>query len=100
MSNNLNRADIARHLSNNLGISVRQAQELVELFFETIGQTLQVDEKVKLPNFGTFQCIDKRLRMGRNPLTGEQIPIQPRKVVSFRPSRKLRKQIDNYHGGH
>lgn len=94
----LTKADIAEHLFNVLGLNKREAKELVELFFEEIRQSLENGEVVKLSGFGNFNLRDKRERPGRNPKTGEEIPISARRVVTFRAGHKLKSRVENYKG--
>jgi len=67
-------------------------------FFEEIRLSLESNEQVKLSGFGNFDLRDKRQRPGRNPKTGEEIPIQARRVVTFRPGQKLKSRVENYAG--
>ena len=92
----LTKADMAQRLNEDLGISKRDAKELVELFFEEISQSLISNEYVKLSGFGNFDLRDKRQRPGRNPKTGEEIPISARRVVTFKPGQKLKARVDAY----
>ena len=93
----LTKANLAEHLFNVLGLNKRKAKELVELFFEEIRQSLENGEVVKLSGFGNFNLRDKRERPGRNPKTGEEIPITARRVVTFRAGHKLKSRVENYH---
>lgn len=86
----LTKADMAERLFERLGINKRDAKELVETFFEEIRRALEQGEQVKLSGFGNFDLRDKNQRPGRNPKTGEEIPISARRVVTFRPGQKLR----------
>ena len=95
----LTKADIAEKLFEDLGLNKREAKELVEMFFEEIRQSLEGNEQVKLSGFGNFDLRDKRQRPGRNPKTGEEIPITARRVVTFHASQKLKAMVEkNYHG--
>lgn len=94
----LTKADIAEYLFNELGLSKREAKEIVERFFEEIRAALERGEQVKLSGFGNFDLREKRERPGRNPKTGEAIPITARRVVTFRPGQKLRAKIDGQAG--
>ena len=85
-------------LYEELGLNKREAKELVELFFEEIRQALELNEQVKLSGFGNFDLRDKRQRPGRNPKTGEEIPITARRVVTFRPGQKLKARVEAYAG--
>lgn len=89
------KAEISEHLFEKLGFSKRDAKELVELFFEEIRRTLENGESVKLSGFGNFDLRDKNQRPGRNPKTGEEIPISARRVVTFRPGQKLKNRIED-----
>ena len=86
----LTKAEMAEHLFEKLGINKRDAKDLVELFFEEIKGALESGEQVKLSGFGNFDLRDKNERPGRNPKTGEDIPIKARRVVTFRPGQKLK----------
>ena len=94
----LTKAEMADRLFEELGLNKREAKELVELFFEEIRQALQLNEQVKLSGFGNFDLRDKRQRPGRNPKTGEEIPITARRVVTFRPGQKLKARVESYAG--
>ncbi|MBK6289327.1 MAG: integration host factor subunit alpha [Gammaproteobacteria bacterium] len=98
MSKALTKADIAEKLFEDLGLNKREAKELVEMFFEEIRQSLEGNEQVKLSGFGNFDLRDKRQRPGRNPKTGEEIPISARRVVTFRPGQKLKARVEAYAG--
>lgn len=86
----LTKAEMSEYLFDKLGLSKRDAKELVELFFEEIRRALENGEQVKLSGFGNFDLRDKNQRPGRNPKTGEDIPITARRVVTFRPGQKLK----------
>lgn len=94
----LTKADLAEMLYEELGFNKREAKELVELFFEEIRTSLENNEHVKLSGFGNFDLRDKTQRPGRNPKTGEEIPISARRVVTFRPGQKLKAKVENYAG--
>ena len=85
----LTKAEMSEHLFEKLGLSKRDAKDLVELFFEEVRRALENGEQVKLSGFGNFDLRDKNQRPGRNPKTGEDIPITARRVVTFRPGQKL-----------
>ena len=95
----LTKADLAEHLYEELGLNKREAKEIVEQFFEEIRASLEENEPVKLSGFGNFELRDKRQRPGRNPKTGEEIPIEARRVVTFRPGQKLKANVEG-HDGH
>jgi len=95
----LTKADMAEHLFEELGLNKREAKELVEMFFEEIRAALENGRQVKLSGFGNFDLRDKNERPGRNPKTGEEIPITARRVVTFRPGQKLKARVEAYAGG-
>ena len=90
----LTKAEIAAHLSQEVGLSKRDAKEFVESFFEEIKSTLADGEPVKISGFGGFELKDKSERPGRNPKTGEDIPIAARRVVTFRAGQKLKELVE------
>ena len=94
----LTKAEMAEKLSDELGLNKREAKEVVELFFEEVRSSLEVNEQVKLSGFGNFDLRDKSQRPGRNPKTGEEIPITARRVVTFRPGQKLKARVEAYAG--
>lgn len=94
----LTKADMAERLFDELGLNKREAKELVEMFFEEIRSALEAGQQVKLSGFGNFDLRDKNQRPGRNPKTGEEIPISARRVVTFRPGQKLKARVESYAG--
>jgi integration host factor subunit alpha len=90
----LTKADIAETLFNDVGLSKRESKEMVEAFFEEIRLSLEVNEQVKISGFGNFDLRDKGERPGRNPKTGEDIPITARRVVTFKPGQKLKAKVE------
>lgn len=94
----LTKAEIVDHLSREIGINKREAKEIVELFFQTISESLTKGHQVKLSGFGNFTLHDKSERPGRNPKTGEEIPVSARRVVTFRSGQKLRARVGKYEG--
>ena len=94
----LTKADMAERLFDDLGLNKREAKELVEAFFEEVRGSLEVGRRVKLSGFGNFELRDKNQRPGRNPKTGEEIPISARRVVTFRPGQKLKARVEAYAG--
>jgi integration host factor subunit alpha len=94
----LTKADIADRLFDEVGLNKREAKEFVDSFFEAVRIALEGGENVKLSGFGNFQLRDKNQRPGRNPKTGEEIPISARRVVTFRPGQKLRARVEAYVG--
>ncbi|MFM1881265.1 MAG: Integration host factor subunit alpha [Pseudomonadota bacterium] len=89
----LTKAELADILFDQVGLNKREAKELVDAFFEEIRIALVQGELVKLSGFGNFQLRDKSSRPGRNPKTGESIPISARRVVTFHASQKLKNQV-------
>ena len=89
---------MAESLFNELGLKKREARELVDSFFEDLRAALAVGEQVNLSGFGNFDLRDKNKRPGRNPKTGEEIPITARRVVTFRPGQKLKARVEAYAG--
>jgi integration host factor subunit alpha len=94
----LTRADMAESLFNKLGLNKKEARELVDLYFEELVASLALGEPVKLSGFGNFDLRDKKERPGRNPRTGEEIPISARRVVTFSPGNKLKARVEAYAG--
>ncbi|MBD3670381.1 MAG: integration host factor subunit alpha [Gammaproteobacteria bacterium] len=94
----LTKAEMAERLFEELGLNKREAKELVEMFFEEIRQALEHGQQVKLSGFGNFDLREKGQRPGRNPKTGEEIPITARRVVTFRPGQKLKARVEAYAG--
>ena len=87
---------MADRLFEDLGFNKREAKEIVECFFEEIAAALERNEPVKLSGFGNFDLRDKRERPGRNPRTGEEIPVSARRVVTFHPGQKLRSRVETH----
>ena len=90
----LTKAELAELLFERVGLNKREAKDMVEMFFDEISDALERGESVKLSGFGNFQLRDKPQRPGRNPKTGEEIPISARRVVTFHASQKLKALID------
>ena len=94
----LTKADISEHLFNGIGLSKREAKEIVEIYFQQICKALESGQQVKLSGYGNFELHDKNERPGRNPKTGESIPVSARRVVTFRSGQKLRARVEGYSG--
>ena len=94
----LTKAEMAERLFDDLGLNKREAKEMVEGFYEEIRNSLASNKQVKLSGFGNFDLRDKKQRPGRNPKTGEEIPICARRVVTFRPGQKLKARVEAYAG--
>ena len=95
----LTKAELAEMLFNRVGLNKREAKDMVETFFEEIRDALERGDTVKLSGFGNFQLRDKPQRPGRNPKTGEAIPISARRVVTFHASQKLKALIERFPQG-
>ncbi len=94
MSSTLTRADLAEAVYEEIGLSRQESSDLVESILNEICDTLSKGEAVKLSSFGAFNVRDKNGRVGRNPKTGEEVPIDPRRVLVFKPSQVLKERID------
>lgn len=92
----LTKADLAEGLSEILGFNKRESKEFVDSFFEEVRATLEEGDYVKLSGFGNFELRDKNERPGRNPKSGEEIPISARRVVSFKPGQKMRARVESH----
>lgn len=90
----LTKAELAELLFERVGLNKREAKDLVESFFNEIRIALEQGDAVKLSGFGNFQVRDKPQRPGRNPKTGEVIPIAARRVVTFHASQKLKSMVE------
>ncbi|WP_293780510.1 integration host factor subunit alpha [uncultured Oxalicibacterium sp.] len=91
----LTKAELAELLFEQVGLNKREAKDMVETFFDEIRDALERGELVKLSGFGNFQLRDKPQRPGRNPKTGEEIPITARRVVTFHASQKLKSMVED-----
>lgn len=89
----LTKADLSEMLFDRLGLNKRESKDMVEAFFELVNDTLVSGTDVKLSGFGNFQIRRKAPRPGRNPRTGEAIPIKARNVVTFHASAKLKGMV-------
>ena len=94
----LTKAELAEMLFDQVGLNKREAKDMVETFFDEISAALVRGESVKLSGFGNFDLRSKNQRPGRNPKTGEEIPISARRVVTFRPGQKLKARVEAYAG--
>ncbi len=90
----MTKADIVEKVYEKIGLTKKECQELVDKVFEIMKEALEKGEKVKISSFGTFTVKQKKERKGRNPQTGETITLAPRKVLSFKPSKILRDEIN------
>ena len=94
----LTKAEMAERLFEEFGLNKREAKDLVEMFFEELRTALEQGRQVKLSGFGNFNLRMKKERPGRNPKTGEEIPISARRVVTFHPGQKLKARVEAYAG--
>ncbi|HEY3346380.1 MAG TPA: integration host factor subunit alpha [Nitrospirota bacterium] len=90
----MTKADIVSEVYEKVGLSKKEATDIVETVLETVKETLKAGETVKIAGFGNFVVRDKGSRKGRNPKTGENIEITPRKVVTFKPSMIFKDFVD------
>src|ERR1700761_5692919 len=97
--NTVTRAQLAEAVYQEVGLSRNDSAQLVDVILEEISQALLRDEMVKLSSFGSFQVRSKGERVGRNPKTGEEVPILPRRVLVFRASHVLKDKINRTLGG-
>ncbi|MGE0253899.1 MAG: integration host factor subunit alpha [Alphaproteobacteria bacterium] len=91
----ITRAQLTEAVYQEVGLSRNESAELVEAVLAELGDALVRGEMVKLSSFGSFSVRGKGRRMGRNPKTGEEVPILPRRVLVFRPSHVLKKRIND-----
>lgn len=94
----LTKLDLAQHLFDVLGLNKREAKEIIDLFFEEIRAALEKGHQVKISGFGNFNLRNKKKRPGRNPKTGEEIPVTSRRVVTFHVGQKLKAKVKQYAG--
>jgi integration host factor subunit alpha len=91
----LTKAQLADLLFDQIGLNKRESKDMIDAFFDLISSSLIEGSDVKISGFGNFQIRTKAPRPGRNPRTGESIPIRARRVVTFHASHKLKEQIQN-----
>ena len=94
MSMTITRADLAEAVYENIGLSRKESGDLVESALDEISSTLAQSENVKISSFGSFTVRQKKERVGRNPKSGIEVMIAPRKVISFKPSHVLKDKIN------
>ena len=90
----MTKADLIEVIHDKVGLSKKESAGIVELVFETMKQTLESSEKIKISGFGNFEVRNKNLRIGRNPKTGESIEISARRVLTFKPSQVLKAALN------
>ena len=93
--NTLTRSDLSEAIYREIGLSRNESSEMVETILARIVDALIKGETVKISSFGTFAVREKGARMGRNPKTGEEVPIDPRRVLVFRPSHILKDRVNS-----
>jgi len=91
--NTLTRMDLSEAVFREVGLSRNESAQLVEAVIQHMSDALVAGEQVKISSFGTFSIREKNQRMGRNPKTGEEVPISPRRVLSFRPSHLMKERV-------
>ncbi len=91
----LTRMDLSEAIFREVGLSRNESADLVESVLDNISNALVKGENVKISSFGTFSIRDKTERIGRNPKTGEEVPIRPRRVLTFRPSHLMKDRVAN-----
>lgn len=94
MSKTLTRSDLSEAVYREVGLSRNESADLVESILQYVSDALVKGETVKISSFGTFSVREKGARIGRNPKTGEEVPIEPRRVLVFRPSHILKDKIN------
>ena len=90
----MTKADIIEGVYEKVGFSKKESAEIVELVFDTVKETLERGDKIKISGFGNFQVRQKNARVGRNPQTGKEIEISARRVLTFRPSQVLKSALN------
>lgn len=94
----LTRAGLSEAIYREVGLSRNESSDMVETILERVSDALASGDTVKISSFGTFAVRDKGARMGRNPKTGEEVPIEPRRVLVFRPSHILKDRVNAGNG--
>jgi integration host factor subunit alpha len=89
----LTRMDLSEAVFRSVGLSRNESAQLVESVLQHMADALVAGEQVKISSFGTFSVRDKNERIGRNPKTGDEVPISPRRVLSFRPSHLMKDRV-------
>lgn len=94
----LTKADLAKYLDEEIGLTNREAKEIIELFYKNVSDALINGRQVKISGFGNFTLHDKSERPGRNPRTGQEVPVSARRVVTFHSGQKLKARVEKYAG--
>ena len=95
----LTRADLSEAVHREVGLSRTESAELVKAIIDAVAEAVVTGDRVKLSSFGTFMVREKGGRVGRNPKTGQEVPITPRRVLVFRPSQVMKSRINGLDGG-
>lgn len=90
----MTKADLVEKIFEKIGLSKKEAQEIIEILFDTMKLTFIEGESIKISGFGTFNVRQKKSRRGRNPKTGEDLEITPRRVITFRASNQLKSVME------
>lgn len=92
---NVTRAELAEAIYHEVGLSLNESAKLLDQVLEEVSKALEQGAAVKLSSFGSFAVRDKKMRMGRNPKTGVDVPISPRRILSFHPSHILKQKVNS-----
>ena len=95
----MNKSELIERLAEKSGISVIQAEDVVNLVYRKMRDTMVSGGRIEIRGFGSFVVKQYQAYQGRNPKTGEEIPISPRRVVTFRPGQKLKTRVEGYDAG-
>ena len=91
----MTKVDIIENIYEKVGFSKKEVSKIVESVFDIIKETLQTEDKIKISGFGNFLIRNKRARRGRNPQTGSDIEISPRRILTFKPSQVLKAGLNH-----
>jgi len=91
---NITRAELAEAIYHEVGLSLNESSKLLDMVLEEMSKALEKGDTVKISSFGSFSVRNKKMRMGRNPKTGIDVPISPRRILSFHPSHILKNQVN------
>ena len=94
----MNKSELVEALAARNGLTYKKAEEIVNIVFDSMSDTLTTGGRIEIRGFGSFVVKDYQAYMGRNPKTGEEIPIKARRVVTFRPGQKLKARVEGYAG--
>ena len=94
----MTKADLVEIIFEKVGLSKKEAQDIIEIIFDTVKESFVAGDSVKIPGFGTFNVRQKAARRGRNPQTGEELEITPRRVLTFKASNQLKSLVEDAGG--